>query len=132
MAAVTAGSEVIERQTQVRSLLDRDLMIGVQMPLTLAEPFPQLGQNLVNGWRTQLELSEVLHDVWLPATIHTAPLVAEEAENPQSAMVGVIAALCRSPSPLIVLPLCLPFVLRAIRSRVAKNPASRRVAWTLG
>jgi hypothetical protein len=132
VAAVTAGSEVVERQTQVRSLLNRDLMIGVQMLLALAEPFSQLGQNLVNGRRTQFELPEVLHYVRLPAAIDASPLVPLKAENAQPAMIGIIAAFCRSASPLIVLPLCLPFVLRAIRSGVAKSPASRRVARTLG
>ena len=79
-------------------------MISVQMFLAPAEPFPQLGQNLLHGWRTEIELPEVLYHVGLPAAVHTPPLVADEAENTQPAMVAVITSLCRSPSPLILLP----------------------------
>jgi hypothetical protein len=65
--------------------MNGDLMIGVQMLLTLAEPFPQLGQNLLHWRRTQFEQPEVRHQVWLPAAIHTPPLVANEAKNTQPA-----------------------------------------------
>jgi hypothetical protein len=78
---VAPGPEVIERQTQVRSLLDRNLMIRMQVAFTLAEPFPQLGQNLLHWRRPQLEAPEVCHHVRLPSAVHASPLVADEAEN---------------------------------------------------
>jgi hypothetical protein len=40
MATIAPGLEVVQHQPQVRPHLDRDLMIGVQMLLTLAEAFP--------------------------------------------------------------------------------------------
>ena len=39
-------------------------------------------------------------------------------------MTGVIAALCRSASPLIVLLPRLPFMLWAVRFPIAERPAS--------
>jgi hypothetical protein len=107
-------------------------MVRMQVTLALAEPLSQFGQHLFDGRRAKFELPEVCHHVRLPATVHAPPLVADEAKNTQSAMVGVIAAGCRSPSPLIVLPLCLSPVLRAERLPVAESSAARRVAWTFG
>ena len=106
-------------------------MIGVQMFLTLAVAFPQLGQNLLHWWRTQFELPEVCHHVRLPAAVHTPPIVPDEAENTQPAMGSVIAALCRRPSTFVALLPSLPLVIRAIRLPIAEIPASRRVAWSL-
>jgi hypothetical protein len=62
--------------------MNGNLMVGVQMLLALTEPFPQFGQNLFHGRRTQLELPEVSYQVRLPATIHTSPFVTDETENP--------------------------------------------------
>jgi hypothetical protein len=107
-------------------------MVGVQVTLALAETLSQLGQHLFNGRRAKFELPEILHQVRLPAAINASPLITNKAKNTKSPMLGVVTAGSRSPSPFIVLPLRFPFVLRAIRSRVAKSPASRRVAWTLG
>ena len=81
VAAVTAGPEIVERQSQVWPLLDWDLMISVQMLLPLLEPFPQFGQNLLHLRRTHLELPEVHHHVWFPAAVHAPPLIADETEN---------------------------------------------------
>jgi hypothetical protein len=132
VTTVAPGPKIIERQTQVRSLLNGDLMISMQVALPLTETLSQLGQHLFNGRRVKFELPEVPHQVRFPPAVNASPLITDEAKNPKAPMVGVIAAGCRSPSPLIVLPLRFPFVLRAIRSRAAKSPASRRVAWTLG
>jgi hypothetical protein len=132
MAAVAAGPKVVEIQPQIRSLPDRNLMVRMQVAFSLAETFPQFCQNLLHGRGTQIELPEIFHYVRLPAAVDTPPFVADEAENPQPPMVGVIAAGCRSPSPLIVLPLRFPFVLRAPGYPVAENSASRRVAGTFG
>jgi hypothetical protein len=107
-------------------------MVRVQMRFSLVKSFAQFLKNPVNWRRSQIELSELRDNVRLPAAIHTPPLVADEAENSQSAIVGVIAAGCRSPSPLIVLPLRFPFVLRAVPFPIAERLASRRVAWTFG
>ena len=126
------GSGGYRAKPKVRPYLDGDLMIGVQMLFTPAEPFPQFGQNLFDRRWPQLEPPEVNHDVRLPAAVHASPLVAEEAENPQPAVVGVIAALCRRSSPLILVRLFLPSVVRAISFPTAESPASRRFAWMFG
>jgi hypothetical protein len=102
-------------------------MIRVQMPLTTAEPFPQFGQNLIHRRWTKLEPAAVRYDVRLPAAVHAPPLVANEAENTQPAMVGVIAALCRS-APLSVAPFGDLFPVDCTVSRLAKRAASRLAA----
>ena len=132
MASVAACPNVVEFKPQVRPLLDRNLMVRVQMRFSLVKSLAKFLKHFLCRRRSQVELSEVRDDVRLPAAIDASPLVPLKAENPEPTMVGIITALCRSPSLLIALPLCLPFVLRAIRSRVAKSPASRRVACTLG
>jgi hypothetical protein len=86
-------------------------MVGVQVTLALAETLSQLGQHPFDGRRAKFELPEVPYQVRLPPAVNASPLITDKAENPQSAMVGVIAALCRSPPSLIVLPLRLPLVL---------------------
>jgi hypothetical protein len=132
VACVASGPKVIEVEPKVRPRHNLDLMVGVQVTLALAEPLSQLGQHLFDGRKAQFELPEILYQVRLPPAVNAAPLVTNEAKNPKAPIVGVIAAGCRSPSPLIVLPLRFPFVIRAIRCRVAKSPASRRVAWPFG
>jgi hypothetical protein len=69
-------------------------MVGVQVTLALAEPFPQLGQHLFNGRRAKFELPEVLHQVRLPPTVSASPLITDEAKNPKAPMVGVVTAGC--------------------------------------
>jgi hypothetical protein len=78
-------------------------MVGMQVTLALVEPLSQLGQHLFYGRRSQCELPEILHQVRLPAAVRTPPLITNEAKNPQSPMVGVIAAGCRSTSIFILL-----------------------------
>jgi hypothetical protein len=95
----------------------------MQVPLAAIEPLPKLGQNLLHRRRTQFEPPEVHHHVWLPAAIHAPPFVADEAEDTQAAMIGVIAALCRS-APLSV----DLFPVDCAVSRFAKRAASRLAA----
>ena len=78
-------------------------MVGVQVTLALAEPLPQLGQDLFNGRRAQFELPEVLHEVRLPPAVNASPLVTNEAKNPKVPMVGVVSAGCRSTTLFIFL-----------------------------
>ena len=132
MASVAARPKVVEGEPKVRPLLDRNLMVRVQMRFSLVKSLAKFLKHFLCRRRSQVELPEIRDDVRLPAAIDASPLVPLKAENAQQAMVGIVAALGRSTSPLIMLPLCLPFVLGAIGSRVAKSPASRRVAWTLG
>jgi len=112
--------------------MNGNLMIGVQMFLALAEPFPQLGQNLLYWRRTQIELPEVHHHARLPAAIHTPPFIAHETKNAQLAMGGVITALRRRPATFVPPLPSLPSVNRAIRFPIAEIPASRRIARMLG
>jgi hypothetical protein len=100
-------------------------MIGVQMLLTLAVAFPQLGQNLFHWRRAKIELPEVCHQVRLPAAIHTTPFVADETKNTQPAMGCVITAFRRRPATFVPLLLGPPPVIRAIRLSIAEIPASR-------
>jgi hypothetical protein len=78
-------------------------MVGVKVTLALAETLSQLGQDLFDWRRAQFELPEVRHQVRLPSAVNTSPLVADEAKNPQAAMVGVVTAGCRTTTLFIFL-----------------------------
>jgi hypothetical protein len=103
MAGITSCPKVVEVEPKVRSHGYRDLMVGVQVTLALAETLSQLGQHLFYGRRTQFELPEVCHYVGLPSAVHASPLVPDEAVNTQSAMGGVITAAASSASTRIAL-----------------------------
>ena len=92
MACVTSRPEVVEVEPKVGPALDRKLMVGVQVTLALAEPLLQLGQHLVGWWLAQPEIPEVPNHVRLPPAVNAPPLIADEAKNPKTPMVGVVTA----------------------------------------
>ena len=98
-------------------------MVGVQVTLALTEPLSQLRQHLFDGWRSQLELPEILHQVRLPATVNTSPFIADEAKNPKAPMVRVVTAGCRTTTLFIFLAAYGALVFRAV-SAFAQRPAS--------
>jgi hypothetical protein len=78
VARVAPSPKVVEVEPKVRSHRYRDLMVGVQVTLTLAETLSQLGQHLIYRRRTQFELPEVCHHVRLPAAVNASPAVSLE------------------------------------------------------
>jgi hypothetical protein len=92
VARVAPGPKVVEIQPKVRPHRYRDLMVGVQVTLALAETLSQLGEHLFYGRLAQFELPEVPHQVRLPPAVNASPLIANEAKNPKAPMVGVVSA----------------------------------------
>ena len=93
MTAIASRSQVVEIESQVRPLLNGYLMVGMQVAFAAVVSVAKLGEHSICGWVTETVPAEVSDDSRLPAAIDTAPAVALETENPQSAMVGVVAAL---------------------------------------
>jgi len=107
-------------------------MVRVQMLFSMVKSLAQFLKHFYCRRRSQIELPEVLDDVRPPTAIDASPFVALKAENSQPPMIGVIAALCRITSPLILLTPCLPFMHQAKPLPIAERLASRQVAGTLG
>jgi hypothetical protein len=76
VAGVAPRPKVVEVEAKVMPHLYRDLMVGVQVTLALAEPLLQLGQHLFNGRRAKFELPEVLHQGRLPPAVNASPTAA--------------------------------------------------------
>jgi hypothetical protein len=78
MAFVAPCFQIIEIESQVRSLLDRDLMVGMKVPVTSSECSAQFFQHLL-CWRTaESNFAPDSEKLWLPAAINALPLVPEE------------------------------------------------------
>jgi hypothetical protein len=53
----------------------------------------QHGQHYIFGLFADLEPAKVSDNLRLPSTIHAPPAIALEAENPESAITGIVSAL---------------------------------------
>jgi hypothetical protein len=127
VARIASSPKVVEVEPKVLPHRYRDLMVGVQVTLALAETLSQLGQHLFNGRRTKFEMPEVLHQVRLPPAVNALPLITNEAKNPKAPMVGVVTAGCRSTTLLIFLAGYGSLMFRAV-SAFAKCAAARTAA----
>jgi hypothetical protein len=105
VTAVASRLEVVEIEPQVRTLLDRDLVVGMEVPVTASECTPQFIQYMLRWWKPQSDLAEESDDLRLPSAIHAPPAIALEAQNPQPAMAGVVAALDARAAAFVVFPL---------------------------
>jgi hypothetical protein len=123
VARIASGPKVVEIQPKVLPDRYRDLMVGVQVTLALAETLSQLSQHLFNGRRAQFELPEVRHQVRLPPAVNAPPLIANEAKNPKAPMLGVVTAGCRSATLFIFLAGYGSLMFRAV-SALAERFAS--------
>jgi hypothetical protein len=123
VARIATGPKVVEVEPKVRPHRYRDLMVGVQVTLALAETLSQFGQHLFNGRRAKFELPEVPYQVRLPPAVNASPLITNEAKNPKAPMVGIVSAGCRSTTVFVLLPGDRPFMFRAV-SALAERFAS--------
>ena len=78
MAFVASCFQVIEIEAQGRPLVDRDLMVGMKVPVTSSECFAQFFQHLL-CWRTaESNFSPDSEKLWLPAAVNALPIVPDE------------------------------------------------------
>jgi len=68
-------------------------MVGVEVAFAAVMAVAQLGQHSICGRIAQLEPAEVSDNIRLPTAIHAAPTIALEAEDPQPAVVRIVAAV---------------------------------------
>jgi hypothetical protein len=123
VARVAPSPKVVEVEPKVGAHRYRDLMVGVQMLLALAEPFPKFGQHLLHWRRTQLELPEVFYNVRRPRAVNASPPITDEAKNTKSPMLGIVTAGCRTSTLFIFLAGYGSLVFRAV-SAFAERSAS--------
>ena len=65
----------------------------------------KLGEHSICGRVAETVLAEVSDDGRLPSAIDTAPPIALEAENPQSAMVRLVSAVTAGATPFVMFTL---------------------------
>ena len=82
MASVASRPHVVEVEPQIRPLLNGHLMVGVQVAFAAIVSAAKFGEHPIDGRVAKVEPAEVRDEIRLPATIHTAPAVAPEAQNP--------------------------------------------------
>ena len=62
------------------------------MPFATLQPLPQFVQHFLNRRVAQFEATAIRDDFRFPSAIHTSPLVSLEANDPEPAVVCVVAA----------------------------------------
>jgi hypothetical protein len=65
----------------------------------------QFIQHCLGRWNSESDLAEQPDDLRLPSAIHAPPAIALEAQNPQPAMAGVVAALGARAAAFVVFTL---------------------------
>lgn len=93
MAAVAARAQVRERKAKLRTLLDWNLVIGVQVSSAASERDTQLFENDVLRRESDTRFATHPHVLRLPATIDTAPLVTRETLDAQALVLRAVPAL---------------------------------------
>lgn len=115
MTAVASGAQVTEIKPQIRTPLDRNFMVGMEVSLTTRECLAQFFQHMLRARKPQSNLAEQPDELRLPPAIYAAPAVAFEAADTQPAVVHIVAALGATSASLIDCPHRLRRVLRAPR-----------------
>src|SRR3954453_4419104 len=92
MATVASRPQIVELEPQVRSITNRDVVVCMKVPLAARKCAAQFFHDLIGRRRLQPGFAEVPHDIRFPFAIYTSPSVTLEAQNPQSAVAGVVAA----------------------------------------
>jgi hypothetical protein len=93
MAAIASRSHVVQIESQVRPLLNRNLMIGMQMTFAIRKVPSKLFQHFLCWDVAEFEPPEIGDYLWLPAAIHALPPITLEAQNPQPAVVRIVSAV---------------------------------------
>jgi hypothetical protein len=107
MASITQRLHVLQVESPILILFDRDDVISVQVPLAQRERLAQLLEHHLTLWHAHAAFSELFDYRWLPATLAAAPLIARKAENAQFPMLLAIAPISRrATSRLALLAAC--------------------------
>jgi hypothetical protein len=93
MAFVASCFQVIEIESQVRSFVDRYVMVGMKMPVTMSERPPQFFQHMLRGRKAKSNLAPDTDQLWLPVTIDAPPAVPDEAPNTEFSVMYIVSPL---------------------------------------
>lgn len=93
MASIASCPQVVEIESQLRLLLDWNLMISMQVAVAASERVTQCSEHLLHRWNSESGLSLHAHNLRLPTAIHTPPAVALEAENTKPSVVCIVSTL---------------------------------------
>ena len=81
MTAVASRPQVVEIEPQIRPLVDRNLVVGMEVTLTASECTSQFIQHLLRWRRPESNLAEESDYFRLPAAIHAPPGIPLKAQD---------------------------------------------------
>jgi hypothetical protein len=81
MAGIASRPQVVEIKSQLRLLLDWNLMISIQVTVAACECATQFIQHLLQRWNSESGFPEYFDNLRLPIAIYTPPAVALETQN---------------------------------------------------
>jgi hypothetical protein len=113
MACITSRPQVVEIQPQVGTSRNRNLVVSMKVALASSKCPSQRIQDQVSRRSFQAHLAELFHDLRFPATIHTPPAVALEAQNPELAVAGIVPAFNAGAAAFVMVALPCAAVLFA-------------------
>jgi hypothetical protein len=111
MAGITSRFKIIEIEPQVRPLGNRNPVVRMQVTFAPLMPVAKLGEHSIHGRVAKIEPAEVSDDGRFKTAIGAPPAVALKAENPEPAVVQVIAARRWCPTPRVMFTLSSATVL---------------------
>jgi hypothetical protein len=82
VTAIASRPHIIQIESEVRPLSNRNLMVGVEVAFATIVSVAKLVEHSVHGRIAKLEPAEVSDNLRLPSAIHTPPTIALEAEDP--------------------------------------------------
>ena len=88
MAAIASRPQIVEIESQVRPLRNRNLVVCMKVALTAVKAVAKLGQHSIGRRVTEAGLPEHSDNLRLPGAVNASPAVALEAEDPQPAVVS--------------------------------------------
>ena len=110
MAIIASRAHIIEFESQVWPLSNRNFVVCVKVALTAAKAVAKLGQYSISWRVTETGLSEHFDNLRLPVAVYALPPVSLETKNTQPTMFSIVSALGGRTATLVVFALSLPAV----------------------
>jgi hypothetical protein len=112
VAAIASGPHVVECKSQVWPLGNGNLVVSVEVAVAASERSTEFVKHLLRRWDAESGLPEHSDNIRLPPTIHAAPVVALEAENPEAAVIRIVTTLSAGATAFVLFTLPRPAVGR--------------------
>jgi hypothetical protein len=110
MTTITSRAHIIECESQIGPLSNRNHVVCVKVTVTAVEAVAKLGQDSVGRRVTKTSLPKHFDNLWLPGAVNASPTVALKAEDPQPKVISIVSALGGRTTSYVVCTLSLAAV----------------------